>query len=157
MSDGIIRTDTAFSDAEREALKVISGLMIPASDEYDLPGADEAQIFADVLNRLGSAPDLISDGVRALNDSARAQHQKNFVDVPDSDRPALVQGLFAGHTTFLRTLMATVIQCYYEDARVMRSLDMELRPPFPGGFEVEQGEWSLLDPVRRRPPFYRKV
>jgi hypothetical protein len=37
----------------------------------------------------------------------------------------------------------------------MRSLDMEVRPPFPQGFAVEQGNWSLLDPVRKRPKLYR--
>ena len=38
---------------------------------------------------------------------------------------------------------------------VMRSLGMEPRPLFPKGFEVEQGDWSLLDPVRARPKLYR--
>jgi hypothetical protein len=39
----------------------------------------------------------------------------------------------------------------------MRSLGMEPRPPFPTGHEVEQGDWSLLDPVRKRAKFYRDV
>jgi hypothetical protein len=39
----------------------------------------------------------------------------------------------------------------------MQSLGMEVRPPFPKGFEVEQGDWSLLDPVRVRQPFYRRA
>jgi len=38
----------------------------------------------------------------------------------------------------------------------MRSLDMETRPPFPKGFDLDQGDMSLLDPVRDRPVFYRK-
>ena len=39
----------------------------------------------------------------------------------------------------------------------MESLGMEARPPFPKGYEVEQGDWSLLDPVRARPKMYREV
>ena len=39
----------------------------------------------------------------------------------------------------------------------MRSLDMEPRPPFPLGYTLEEGDWSLLDPVRARPKFYRQV
>lgn len=39
----------------------------------------------------------------------------------------------------------------------MRSLGMEVRAPFPKGFDVEPGDWSLLDPVRARAPFYRPV
>ena len=50
-----------------------------------------------------------------------------------------------------------VLQCYYRDDRVLRSLGLELRPPFPQGYVLEQGDWSLLDPVKKRPPFWRKV
>ena len=48
----------------------------------------------------------------------------------------------------LMYLTRIILQCYYRDDRVVRSLGMEPRPPFPKGFEVEQGDWSLLDPVR---------
>jgi hypothetical protein len=34
---------------------------------------------------------------------------------------------------------------------------MEARAPHPAGFTVEEGDWSLLDPVRNRPEFYRKA
>lgn len=48
-----------------------------------------------------------------------------------------------------------VAQCYYRDDRVMTSLGMELRAPHPKGYEVATGDWSLLEPVRRRQSFYR--
>jgi hypothetical protein len=55
------------------------------------------------------------------------------------------------------TLIRVVLQCYYRDDRVLRSLNLELRPPFPLGYTLEQGDWSLLDPVKARPPMWRKV
>ena len=57
----------------------------------------------------------------------------------------------------LMALTRAVAQCYYRDARIMQSLGMEVRPPFPEGFQVEQGDWSMLDPVRARKPFYRRT
>ena len=57
----------------------------------------------------------------------------------------------------LAALVRVVLLCYYRDDRVMRSLGQEVRPPFPMGHVVEQGDWSLLDPVRARPPMYRTV
>ena len=57
----------------------------------------------------------------------------------------------------LTYLTRIILQCYYRDDRVMRSLDLEARPPFPKGFEVEQGDWSLLDQVRARPKLWREV
>jgi hypothetical protein len=40
---------------------------------------------------------------------------------------------------------------------VLRSLGLELRPPFPKGYELEQGDWSLLDPVKARPAALRRT
>ena len=57
----------------------------------------------------------------------------------------------------LAALVRVVLLCYYRDDRVMRSLGQEPRPPFPKGHVVEQGDWSLLDPVRARPRMYRSV
>ena len=57
----------------------------------------------------------------------------------------------------LAALVRVVLLCYYRDDRVMRSLGQETRAPFPLGHVVEQGDWSLLDPVRARPPMYRVV
>ena len=57
----------------------------------------------------------------------------------------------------LAALVRVVLLCYYRDDRVMRSLGQEARPPFPRGHVVEQGDWSLLDPVRARKPMYRTV
>jgi hypothetical protein len=39
----------------------------------------------------------------------------------------------------------------------MQSLGMEARPPFPQGYEVPEGDWSMLDPVRARGSIYKKV
>jgi hypothetical protein len=48
------------------------------------------------------------------------------------------------------TLVRVVLQCYYRDDRVLRSLGLELRAPFPRGYELPDGDWSLLDPVKAR-------
>jgi hypothetical protein len=50
------------------------------------------------------------------------------------------------------TLTCVVLQCYYSGNRVVRSLGPEPRPPYPKGHVLEDGDWSLLDPVRARPP-----
>src|SRR5580765_7799296 len=39
--------------AESRDLRCIAGMMIPASSEYDVPGADDATIFADITGTMG--------------------------------------------------------------------------------------------------------
>ena len=55
------------------------------------------------------------------------------------------------------TLVRVVLQCYYRDDRVLRSLGLELRAPFPKGYALEQGDWALLDPVRARAGTLRRA
>ena len=55
------------------------------------------------------------------------------------------------------TLVRVVLQCYYRDDRVLRSLGLELRAPFPKGYTLEQGDWSLLDPVKARAGTLRRA
>jgi hypothetical protein len=55
------------------------------------------------------------------------------------------------------TLVRVVLQCYYRDDRVLRSLGLESRAPFPLGYTLEQGDWSLLDPVKARPLNLRRA
>ena len=50
---------------------------------------------------------------------------------------------------------AVTARCYYRDDRVMASIGIEVRPPFPEGYAVEEGDLSLLDPVRARGPIWR--
>jgi hypothetical protein len=38
---------------------------------------------------------------------------------------------------------------------VVEALGLEPRPPFPKGYEVPPNDPALLDPVRRRAPFFR--
>jgi hypothetical protein len=43
------------------------------------------------------------------------------------------------------------------DDRVVRSLGLEPRPPHPKGHVLEDGDWSLLDPVRARALTWRRA
>ena len=48
-----------------------------------------------------------------------------------------------------------IVGAYYRDDRVLLALGLEARAPFPKGYTLEQGDWSLLDAVRHRPPLWR--
>lgn len=132
---------------ETTALRCVAGMMIPASAAYDVPGADDDTIFADIVRSLG--PDLGTVKLALARLDALAGGR--FADASHTAAEA-----FRAQGGPLATALSRVVaQAYYRDDRVMRSLGMEPRPPFPKGFEVEQGDWSLLDPVRSRAPFWR--
>src|ERR1700761_3396732 len=48
------------SQAQRNDLRSIAAMIIPASDEYKVPGADDAAIQADILATLGRDTAMVS-------------------------------------------------------------------------------------------------
>jgi hypothetical protein len=134
-------------------LRALAGMIIPASAVYDVPGADDDKIFSDILRSLERDRDDIA---RALSHLA-AIGGCAFVDLEDDHRADVAKAFREVGGAPLAALVRVVLLCYYRDDRVMRSLGQEVRPPFPKGHVVEQGDWSLLDPVRARKPMYRTV
>ncbi|MCC6209858.1 MAG: hypothetical protein IT513_02330 [Burkholderiales bacterium] len=141
----------ALTAAESRTLRCVAGWMIPPSAAHGVPGADDDAIFADIAASLDRDFDSVRQSIRQLDALAGGA----FADRTADERQAIVQQFRDRYPALAAVLVAVVVRCYYRDDRVMRSLRMELRPPFPLGFEVENGDWSLLDPVRARGKIYR--
>ena len=137
--------------AESRDLRCIAGMMIPASSEFDLPGADDAVIFADIVGTMGRDLGHVREALGSLATLAGG----SFADLNQGRRDAVVAAFRERGGVAAATLSRVILQCYYRDDRVMRSLGLEPRPPFPKGHTLEQGDWSLLDPVRARPKMWR--
>jgi hypothetical protein len=133
--------------------RALAGTIIPPSADYGVPGADDERIFTDIL---GSVERDRDDIRRALTHLA-ALAAGAFADLGAGRRQQVAAQFREAGGAPLTALVRVALLCYYRDDRVMRSLGFEPRPPFPGGHDVEQGDWSLLDPVRARPPMYRTV
>jgi hypothetical protein len=132
--------------AESRDLRCIAGMMIPASSEFDVPGADDPAIFADVLGTMGRDTAHVREALRQV---------AGLADMDAVRRDAAVMALRERGGVAVATLSRVILQCYYRDDRVVRSLGLEPRPPFPKGHTLEQGDWSLLDPVRKRAKMWR--
>jgi hypothetical protein len=147
-----MKTDSALTPAQIEDLRAIAGIMIPASIEFDVPGADDLTIQADILATLGRDADLVGE---ALNQIARLTKEP-LASLAPAQQEAVATELRVTSGAAVATLTRVVLQCYYRDDRVVRSLGLELRAPYPKGHVLEDGDWSLLDPVRKRPPMWRR-
>jgi hypothetical protein len=133
--------------------RALAGQIIPASTTYGVPGADDELIFSDILKSLERDRD---DVRRALADLEELSGGA-FADLDAKRRTEVANTFRERGGGPLASLVRVVLLCYYRDDRVMQSLGQEPRAPFPKGHEVEQGDWSLLDPVRARPPIWRRV
>lgn len=131
---------------QRDDLRTIAAMIIPPSEEYRVPGADDDIIQADILSTLGRDTKQVA---------AALDHLAQLAGMPLADlEPAARDGVARQFRTSggvaAATLVRVVLQCYYRDDRVLGSLGLELRAPFPKGHVLPDGDWSLLDPVKAR-------
>ncbi|PSO17781.1 hypothetical protein [Bradyrhizobium sp. MOS003] len=145
--------DNQLTRTQRGDLRIIAAMIVPASDEYKVPGADDAAIQADMLATLGRDTKLVAAALDHLARLAGAP----LAELDAARREAVAQEFRKSGGAAAATLARVVLQCYYRDDRVLRSLGIELRPPFPKGHVLPDGDWSLLDPVKARGGSMRQI
>ena len=145
--------ENALTPAQRDDLRAVAAMIIPASTEYAVPGADDVAVQADILKTMGRD----TAAIRAALDHLARLAGKPLAELDAVRRDAVANEFRVSGGAAAATLVRVVLQCYYRDDRVLRSLGLELRPPFPQGYALEQGDWSLLDPVRARPSMWRRT
>ena len=150
-----IATDNPFSEENIQTLATLVGMMIPASEKYGVPGADDERILAEIIAATRDQSALIVEVLDALNKKAQDEGSESFADLTNVLCMTIVDQFKETAADTFTNLVTLTAQCYYRDPRVMESLGMEPRAPFPEGFEVEQGDWSMLDPVRDRGRIWR--
>ena len=151
-----ITSDATLTAEVRSVLRVMLGHMIPASDDHGVPGGDDDAVFAAFVTLSEPHHALIGDAVRAFAAAVQADTGAPLEKLGPEALTAAMAALRTAEPERAQLLNALLANAYYTDDRVMASLDMPARAPFPEGYEVAPGDWSLLDPVRARGPIWRK-
>ncbi len=139
------------SAGELAELKRMAGFMIPADGIFNVPGADDPLIFADIVSSLG----IDREDVRTALVSLRALAGGSLLDLDDARAERVTFQLLAQNTRSVQALGRVVLAAYYRDDRVMQSIGREPRAPYPKGHTVPDGDWSLLEVVKARAPIWR--
>lgn len=139
------------SDAEINDLGKIAGTMVPEDAALGMPGADDPAILDDIARSVGRDLPLVREALAAIV----AKSGNAFAEMDRDAREALINDWYAGGGAPAAALGRVIVGAYYRDDRVLLALGHEARAPFPKGYVLEPGDWSLLDVVRRRQPFWR--
>ena len=138
-------------------LQALADAIVPPSTEHGVPGAGDKQICKEVLGDVGERLPRLVEVLDMIDDMAIAAGAESFVSLPADKREQLARKFRDMHPRPADRLANWVMQCYYRDDRVLVSLGVAPRAPFPDGYDVQNGDWSKLDRVRARSPFYRRT
>lgn len=152
-----LHATTAFKSDERATLDVLMDLLIPASPDGRMPAARTLGLYDNAAGLRAGDRALFDRGLADLDRRAHAAHGKAFALVSQSEAKGLVDALRSEGSAFVLCFMAQTTGRYLSHPTVMPLLGLEARPLWPRGNEVAEGDWSLLDAVKRREKIYRKV
>lgn len=134
------------TQAEVDTFTEIAGLMVPASEKHRVPGANDPDIMREIVEDANK---------HAAQDVKLALAAWSGLSAPDS--ATRVASFLSEKAAQASLLQAVVNRVYYRNDAVMDSLGMETRAPFPKGYEVDDGDWSILDKVRKMDPIWRPI
>jgi hypothetical protein len=143
------------SATQRAILDAVLDLIVPPSADGRLPGAAEVGVPEWMAAQVPDAFARLREELDALDRRAREAHAAGFAELDAPRRQALVDAIRAASPSFMSRLAVETVTCYYLHDRVLQGLGMELRPPAPKGYQVVQGDLSLLAPVRARGRIWR--
>ena len=140
----------------RRTLVALLDTMIPADPDLGLPGAGDDAIAESVVQSIrASSMRTIIDGLTFIDELSKAMNRCRFDELDPDVREEFFFKQKLDLRDSVRVLGSIAVHSYYCDSRVMNSLGMEARAPFPEGFTVEEGDLSLLEPVKARGKIYR--
>src|SRR6516225_3928113 len=97
--------------ARRDDLRTVAAMIVPASPEYDVPGADDPAIQAEILRSLGRDAGRVGE---ALDHLARLSG-RSLAELEPARREAVAKEFRATGGAAAATLIRVVLQCYYRD------------------------------------------
>ena len=152
MSDNLIASQTLNPEL-RTILVALLEVLIPADESYGVPSAGDDQVVDDFIRSMKGSTETITSFLKTIDSETNG----GFTSMSPEDRLNQFESIQQSHRGAARTLGSLLLHVYYRDDRVLESLGMEGRAPFPLGNEVDRGDYTLLDPVKARGSIYRAV
>jgi hypothetical protein len=156
-SSSMAGADAGLTSLQNETLSVLLNMILPPSADGRMPGAaGMAALIGQIAEARTTLPAL-RECLDQLDHEAVTQYGAPFAAVDEVRRVSLLDQMRTQDPSALQQLALETVTCYYQQDRVLEGLGMEARPPFPTGYQVEQGDLSLLKPVIARGKIYRDV
>ncbi len=152
------RPASVLVESQRALLADVLDRLIPSTER--LPAAGALGV-ADYIDRvLAGSTDLrraILEVLLQIDATAGREHSRAFSELEGGCKDAVLRRVETVEPGSFQALLRQAYNGYYSDATVITGLGLEARPPQPAGYELEAGDLSSLERVKRRGRMYREV
>jgi hypothetical protein len=141
------------NEEQERTTGALLNLIIPPSDDGRMPGAADVGFLSYLYKE--NLVSWIREGLINIIEESHNLYNQEFSALSLSEQRQLIDRLRRRHFRFFSQLATEVMKCYYQNDHVLKAIGLEPRPPFPIGHLVEDGDFTLLEPVYERGKIYR--
>jgi len=145
-----------FTEDQVKLLAAVLNRIIPA--EGQLPGAGGLGVgdfVEEVASKENGLRRLFTEGLASIEIVASQEAGGEFQSLPDSGRDVVLQAVESQHATFFAELVRQCYNGYYTNQIIFDLIACTLSDS--QGYQPKPFDESLLEPQRRRAPFWRQV
>ena len=146
-------TNGAKTQIDENVLAAILDRLVPTIE--DLPPAGQMGLTPEVV-RLAGKQDRFWGLFAGAMESFTAKNP-SFVALDGEAQDRAIRSFESGSPEFFGALLSICYIVYYKDPRVHGRLGWDGKPPQPDGQEMEPWDDSVLENIRKREPFWRRV
>lgn len=154
MSENNSLNKESLSEEEKSVLDQLLDLIIPASADGKMPSA--AEIGFDEYLCVHNMIPWVRESLTFLRDEAQQIKGAAFLLLTPDDKMEVVTTARRKNPRTFASFTNMVTRCYYLNARVIKAIGQDVRPPFPNGYQLTEGDLCLLEPVYERGSIYRE-
>ena len=138
-------------------LDIVLDQMIPEDSTRHKPSAADVGVYEYIAERNPSSFVEIARQLDELDNHASSSHNKGYAELSRELQDDALSVFRERDPRFLLNLALQAVECYYLDSRVMASIGLPSRAPYPDGYTVHRGDLTLLDSVRERGQIWRRT
>ena len=152
------RLASVLVESQRALLTDVLDRLIPSTEGLPAAGALGVADYIDLV--IAGATDIrraILEVLLQIDAAAGREHSRAFTELDGGSKDAVLRQVEASEPAIFQALLRQAYNGYYSNPTVVTGLGLEARPPQPAGYELEAGDLSPLEKVRRRGRMYREV
>lgn len=134
-------------------LKVVLDTMLPGDEALGMPPASSLDFELYQLRHGATAE--IERFLVVLAGVVDKKFGQPFDTLDAAQRMAAINGCKVTDVRAFSAFVNHALRAYYTDRAILQRLSTDAVPPFPAGNQLDDDDWTLLEPVYERGPIWR--
>ncbi len=145
------------SQSQLELITGVLNRLIPPVGNMPSAGGIAVEFLDEAIGNSVKLRQLFGRELSVIELEANGKFSHSFLELADDQKDEVLRQVEKKVPEFFKELLQQTYNGYYTNSRVIQLLGLEARPPQPRGYQLEQGDFSVIEKVMKRGTVYREA